>query len=133
MKIVGKGSSVIDADLLARLAVDRQSGSTISKAEADKAIASVKAELKDDFETSTRGLGRAEKAISNTLALALKSGWLRAGSAAEVLKAFVDGDGKGSLSATVKDVRDSVKSSRPSRGTSYGGYSAPSRTRSSGT
>lgn len=133
MKIVGKGNSVIDADLLARLAVDKQSGATISKAEASKAIASVKAELKDDFETSTRGLARAEQAISNTLTLALKSGWLRAGSAADVLKAFVDGEGKGSLSATVKDVRESVKTSRPSRGTSYGGYSAPSRTRSSGT
>ncbi|MFH1810332.1 MAG: hypothetical protein ABIJ09_16420 [Pseudomonadota bacterium] len=143
MKIVGKGNKVIDADLLARLAVDKQSGSTVSKAEAEKAIKSITTELKDDFETSTRGLARAEQAVTNTLSLALTSGWLRSGSAANVIKAFLDGTGKGSLSEAVKNVRDSVRTSRPPRGRTYGGYQPsttptrpaprPSRTRPAGT
>ena len=72
MNIVGKGKKVLDADLLSRLAVNAQSGSTVSKAELQSAIKDVSADLKDQFSyaDSTRGLTRMKDAVANTLELA---------------------------------------------------------------
>ncbi|MEW5855390.1 MAG: hypothetical protein AB2A00_41835 [Myxococcota bacterium] len=122
MKIVGSGTKTIDADLLAKLALDRASGGSISKAEVDKTLKSVRKELKDEFESSTRGLDRASTAVANTLELAVKSGWIKGGASQDAVKEFLKGDDAGSLKATVADIRADVKSTR-SGGSSYGGYS----------
>lgn len=120
MKIVGTGSKVIDADLLARLATDRSSGGSVSTAELQKTLKSVRTELKDQFDTSTRGLDRAALAVSNTLELAIDSGWIKAGSTQKAVEAFLEGPAKGSMKETLAAIREDVKNSRTG-GTTYGG------------
>lgn len=125
MKIVGKSNKVLDADLLARLAQASDHG--VSKAEVQSAIKSTRSELKDQFDTSTRGLDRAAKAVSNTLELAIKSGWINSGASTKVVDAFLKGSSDGSLKDTLGDIRDAVKQSRTG-GTSYGGSTRSTRT-----
>jgi len=122
MLITGKGNNVLDAQLLARLGGERMDGGTISKAEVQDSIDSIKEDLKDSFTTSTRGLARAEKAIVNTLNLAIKSNWIRGGQANDILDAFMKGKDEGSLSDTIKDVRSEVRSYQRSNRSSYGSY-----------
>jgi hypothetical protein len=134
MNIVGKGKKVIDADLLARLAVNQQSGATISKAEVSSAIESAKSDLQDEFawSNSSRGLTAATRAIANTLELAVKSGWVRGGSAKDLIEAFVGGENDGSLADLTKDIKNEIRSNRRGSGGyggrvsggSYGGYSS---------
>ncbi len=125
MKIVGSGAKVLDSDLLGKLAISQQSGKTISKAEVQSAIKSAVADLKDAFDTrsSTAGLTKAQTAIANTLQLAVDSGWVKAGTAKDLISAFVNDAGKGSLSATVDDLKAQIKDNRgtSSGRTSYSG------------
>lgn len=122
MNIVGKGKNVIDANLLARLAVDTKSGGTVSKAEVGAAIKSAVAELKDEFGSrdSSRGLTRARDAIANTFQFALDKGFVRNGSAKDMIEAFLDGSGKTNLADLKKEIESDIRSNRPSGG-SYGG------------
>jgi hypothetical protein len=128
MNIVGKGNKVIDADLLARLAVNQQSGATVSKAEVTSAIQSATSDLKDEFawSDSSRGLTKASRAIANTLELAIDSGWVRGGSAKDLINAFLDGDGEGSMTDVTNDIKNEVRKNRGSGGASYGGRSSGS-------
>jgi hypothetical protein len=125
MNIVGKGKKVIDADLLSRLAVNAQTGNTVSKAELQSAIKDVRADLKDQFSysDSTRGLTRMKDAVANTLELAIKSGWVRSGSAQSVIKEFLEGSGKGSLEQLAKDIKAEVKANSGGS-VGYGGSSS---------
>lgn len=126
MNIVGKGKKVIDADLLARLAVNGQSGGTVSQAEVKTAIKAATADLKDEFASgsSTRGLARASDAVANTLELAVKSGWVKGGSAQSLIREYLDGAGKGSLSDVMKDIRADVRDNRGGGSVGYGGRSS---------
>jgi hypothetical protein len=122
MKIVGSGNKVLDKDLLTKLAVSQKSSNTISKAEAQNAVSAARTALKDEFAgaTSSSGMARAEKAITNTLKLAIESGWVKSGASKEVITAFLEGTGKGSLSATVADIKADIKAgAKPA--TRYGG------------
>jgi hypothetical protein len=125
MNIVGKGKKVIDADLLAKLAVDRQSAKTVSQAEVKKAIAGAVSDLKDDFSwrDSSRGLTRAARAITNTLQLAIDSGWVRGNTAKDLIKAFVEGEGGKSLDSVLDDIKADIKDNRDSS-VGYGGGSS---------
>jgi hypothetical protein len=125
MNIVGKGKKVMDADLLARLAVDTQSGGTVSKAEVKKAIDGAVRELKDEFawRDSSRGITRARDAIANTFQFAIDKGFVRGGSAKDMIEAFLDGSGKTNLAEVKKDIESEIRSNRSSGG-GYGGSSS---------
>lgn len=127
MRIVGSKNREIDADLLARLAVDRASGKTVSKAEVQKAISSAVADLKDHFEgeTSVRGLTKMTRAVQNTLELAVQSGWVKGGTARAAIESFLDGSGKNSLDKVESDIRAEVKANAKSDTSyGYGGYTS---------
>ena len=115
MKITGTGKSAIDADLLARLAVARGSGASITKTELNSAIKSTKSEMRADFSSSTAGLDKAAKAVANTLELAVKSGWFKSGATADAIDAFVSGSDTAGLKALVKQIRADVQSYTPPR------------------
>jgi hypothetical protein len=122
MKIVGSGNKVLDKDLLSKLAVSQKSNNNINQTEVKSAVAAARSALKDEFSgaTSSAGMARAEKAITNTLKLAIESGWVKSGASKEIISAFLEGTGKGSLSATVADIKADIKSAaKPS--TNYGG------------
>ncbi len=124
MNIIGKGKSVIDQDLLGKLALASQSGGTVSKAEVNKIIKSTVQDLKDDFQysSSTRGLTRSADAIRNTLELAVNKGFIRGNSAQDIVEAFLTGTDKGTLDDALDEIRADVRSSRSSRvGYSGGG------------
>lgn len=122
MKIVGSGNKVLDKDLLSKLAVSQKSNNNINQTEAKNAVSAARTALKDEFAgaTSSAGMARAEKAIANTLKLAIESGWVKSGASKEILNAFLEGTGKGSLSATVADIKADIKKSSRG-GTNYGG------------
>lgn len=127
MRIVGGRNKEIDADLLARLAVDRQSGNTVSKKEVTEAINSAVKDLKDHFEgdTSTRGLSKMTRAVANTLELAVSSGWVKSGAAKDAIETFLSGTGKGSLDKVSDDIKAEVReNARSDSSVSYGGYSS---------
>ena len=115
MKITGTGKSAIDADLLARLAVARGSGASITKTELNSAIRATKSEMRSDFSSSATGIDRAAKAVANTLELAVKSGWVKSGATADAIEAFVKGSETTGLKALVKDIRKDVGSYTPPR------------------
>ena len=122
MNIVGKGKKVLDADLLARLAVNQQSGATVSKAEVKTAINGAVQDLKDEFSwrDSSRGLKRASDAVANTLELAISSGWVRGGSAKELIAAFIDGSNAGNMDDVLSEIRSDVRENSSSS-SGYGG------------
>jgi hypothetical protein len=76
---------------LAKLAVSRQSGNAVSKPEVQSAIKTAVSDLKDAFETrsSSRGLTNAQTAIANTLQLAIDSGWVKSGTAKDLITTFL--------------------------------------------
>jgi hypothetical protein len=115
MKITGTGKSAIDADLLARLAVARGSGASITKTELNSAIRATKSDMRSDFSSSASGLDRAAKAVANTLELAVKSGWVKSGATADAIDAFIKGADKDGLKALVKDIRADVRTYTPPR------------------
>ena len=115
MKITGTGKSAIDADLLARLAVARGSGSSITKTELNSAIRATKSEMRSDFSGSSSGLERAAKAVANTLELAVKSGWVKSGATADAIDAFTKGTDPKGLKALVIKIRADVGTYTPSR------------------
>lgn len=115
MKITGSGKSAIDADLLARLAVARGSGASITKTELQSAIKSAKSEMRSDFSSSAAGLDKAAKAVANTLELAVKSGWIKSGATIDAVDAFVKGTEASGLKALVKEIRADVRSYTPPR------------------
>jgi hypothetical protein len=121
MKIKGGYKNEIATELLSDLALRQKSGKTISKSEVKEALAEIKAELQDEFSHSSRGLARAERAIGNTLKLALESGWVKGESAASMIEDFLTEGTDGGLDELVADIRKD-NSRRPSR-TSYSGYS----------
>jgi len=133
MNIVGKGKKVLDANLLARLAVNQQSGATVSKAEVKSAINSAVQDLKDDFSwrDSSSGLKRSADAVANTLELAVNSGWVRGGSAKELIAAFVDGSGEGDLADVMSDIRAETRENN-SVNSGYGGGGSSSVSYSGG-
>lgn len=115
MKITGTGASAIDADLLARLAVARGSGGSITKTELTSAITKTKSEMRSDFSSSTSGLDKASKAVANTLELAVKSGWIKSGATVDAIEAFVKGSDAKGLKALVADIRADVRTYTPPR------------------
>ena len=126
MNIVGKGKKVLDADLLARLAVSQQSGATVSKAEVKSAIGSAVQDMKDEFQwrDSSSGLKPVSDAIANTLELAIASGWVRGGAAKELISAFINGSQAGNIDEVVSEIRAEVRENNPTSGggsVSYGG------------
>ena len=139
MRIVGSKKNVLDADLLERLAKSKMSPTGVTLAEAQKHIAAVRRELKDEFSSSSRGLTAAQLAVENTLKLALSSGWVKAGSAKTAINTFLAAGSKNGLDATVAKIREDLKGastgsvgygSRPSRPSRpRGGYSSRVTTR----
>lgn len=76
---------------MAKLAVSRQSGNAVSKPGVQSAIKTAVSDFKDAFETrsSSRGLTNAQTAIANTLQLAIDSGWVKSGTAEDLITTFL--------------------------------------------
>jgi hypothetical protein len=128
MKIVGTGARVIDANLLEKLAVARQSGNSVTKAQAEKIIQGARRELKNEFKGSSAAeITRAQNAVSNTLRLAVDSGWVRAGSTRTMIDQFLTGADDKSL----KGIADKLKADlrAPARSGGRGGVSYGARAR----
>lgn len=122
MKIKGAYQKEIATDVLADLALKQQSGKTISQTEVKEVLAEIKAELKDEFSHSSRGLARAERAIGNTLKLALESGWVQGEKAAQMIEDFLGESVDGGLDELVSDIRKDNRR-QPSR-VRYSGFSS---------
>jgi hypothetical protein len=128
MRIIGSKKNVLDADLLERLAKSKMSPTGVTLAEAQKHIAAVRRELKDEFSSTTRGLTAAQLAVENTLKLAITSGWVKPGAAKTAINTFLAAKSANGLDAVVTKIREELK------GSSSGsvGYTSR-RTRSVGT
>jgi len=124
MKIKGRGANALDTDLIGELAYRQQSGNTISKNEVKTILDDVKTELRDEFSHSASGLANAGRGITNSLQMALESGWVRGESAAQMIEEFIGGEGCDSLDGLMKDIR---KEARQQTRTSYSGYRARPR------
>ncbi len=117
---------------MAKLAVSRQSGNAVSKPEVQSAIKTAVSDLKDAFETrsSSRGLTNAQTAIANTLQLAIDSGWVKSGTAKDLITTFLTDSKKGSLPETVETLKAEIKGNRGSGGgggVRYGGRTTTTR------
>ena len=115
--------TLLDANLLTRLATRQASGKTVSKAEVKSEIAMVKADLAKHykFTTSKSAFDRAGTAIANTFALAIESGWVRAASTRDVIDAFIGGDSDSDLTGVLSEIRTEAKEARPPR-SNYSSY-----------
>lgn len=116
MKISGSGKTAVEVELLTKLA-QASTTNSISKTEMSNILKSVRTDLKDTFDGSRKGLSGAQTAITNTLKLALSSGWVAAGSAKEILAEFLSSNGpKGSLAGIISDIQQAPVR-KPTRGT----------------
>ena len=125
MNIKRQGGTILDTDLLDRLAFKQASGKTVSIKEAQTEIRKVKKELKSNYRytTSKASFTRAQEAISNTFNLAISSGWVKGASAKSTVREFVKGKDATALEGTLATIREDAKGrSRPSSG--YSSYSS---------
>ena len=119
--------------LLGELASASESGNTISKPEATKAVDGAVKELMNRYldKGRTAGLKKDMDAVRNTFQKALDSGWVKNKGARAIIEDFVDN----TYAASMTEIRDEVRSESPPRRNVGYARSAPvtRRTRHVGT
>lgn len=111
MQIKNYSGKPMVVELLADLAARQESGGGISSSEVSSILSSLRADLKDEFEFSDRGLDEATKAIGNTFSLAMNSGWVNSSVAAAMIDEFLTGASESDLDGIVADLRGQDSSS----------------------